>query len=117
MASTNNKNTLGNYSLETKQNNASSNYWLNNEYKQQPVNLAGFGFIQGHLPQSTLSTNAVDIESFLFGINSTNLIKKPDTVFFTPQLKTLNTESVCCQPEHKVILPESFEPLRNQRPF
>ena len=115
MASTRNHNTLGNYVLQKRQNVQTSNYVTTNEYNSQPVNLAGYGFIQGHLPQGVLSSNAVDIESFLFGINSTNLTNdKPLT--FVPQLNTLNTESVVVE-NRQVILPAPLEPSRNQRPF
>jgi len=93
----------------------SLDYSLSNEYMQQPVKLAGYGFIQGHLPQGVLSSNAVDIESFLFGINSTDLTRnEPKTL--VPQLHTLNNENVIGTGRRDVILPHSFTPQPNQRP-
>lgn len=134
MASTRNKNTAGNYALEMQQNMESSQYSLKNNYVAQPIRLAGYGFLQGHLPQTSLSKNSVDIESFLFGINSTNLAQmqqqnQKEAVqappcnapvsscrFFHPELQHLDYACII-EPPPKVILPAPFHPLLGQRPY
>jgi len=78
MASTRNNNTPGNYRLEqnTYKENAKYNLYTNSAYGEAcHTNLAGVGFIQGHVPWNQLSHNPVQTESFLFGINSTNLVQ------------------------------------------
>lgn len=115
MASTRNNNTLGNYRIEKKQNIEASQYATNNLYSHQPIKMAGYGFIQGHLPLNTMSNNSVDIESFLFGINSTNLTQ-PKDIWFTPELKTLHHESVVKDYNNPVILPAPLICRKNQRP-
>ena len=77
MASTRNKNTQGNYCQDQRQNTQSEAWQLyQNGANGLAVDtrLAGVGLNPGQLPWSTLSYNPVDIETFLFGINSTNLV-------------------------------------------
>ena len=90
MASTRNKNTPGNYCLDQKQYTDSSAWSLyangaNGE--AYDTRLAGNGLNPGQLPWTTLSYNSADIESFLFGINSTNLVNPAPCL--TPELKNL----------------------------
>ena len=78
MASTRNINTPGNYNLEqrTYKENTEYNLYSHSAYGEAGhTNFAGLGLIQGHLPCNKLSHNPVQTESFLFGINSTNLVK------------------------------------------
>ena len=77
MASTRNKNTPSNYCWEQKQYAESRQYttYKNSAYGEAyTTNWAGNGLNPGQLPWNTMSYNAPDIESFLFGINSTNLV-------------------------------------------
>ena len=77
MASTRNKNTPGNYCLDQRQFTEMRNWSLyeNSSHGQAfDTKLAGNGLNPCQMPWTTLSHNPADIESFLFGINSTNLV-------------------------------------------
>ena len=115
MASTSNKNTVGDYLAEQKAYKQQVNYCTNKEYAiATPSLLAGCGLIQGRLPDTILANNPNDIESSLFGIGSTNLVdpKKP----VVPDIKTLNALSIV---DRKVplIMPRDLRLEPNQRPF
>ena len=77
MSSTRNINTPGNYNLEQNTYHQSERY---NLYKNSSCGeaynqrLAGIGLLPGQVPWSQLTNNPVNTESFLFGINSTNLV-------------------------------------------
>lgn len=83
MSSTRNINTPGNYKLEENKNyqyekyNLYQNSSYGEAYNQQ---LAGIGLLPGKVPWTQLSNNPVNTESFLFGINSTNLVN-PSPIF------------------------------------
>jgi hypothetical protein len=116
MASTRNKNTPGNYCLEQRQETGQESWRL---YKNgangtaYDTRLPGNGLNPGQLPWTTLSHNPADIESFLWGINSTNLVNPAPPL--TPQFKCLKTANVF---ETKpVIMPIPQAIPRNQRPF
>lgn len=116
MTSTRNKNTPGNYMLEQKQNMRRVNY---DNYKHSPHGLAyrsetpAVGINHGHMPRDTLSKNPIEIESMLFGINSTNLVnpQKPPT----PRLKTLPEREFFERPTLIMPLPLTIE--SKQRPL
>ena len=96
MASTRNKNTKGNYNLEQRNHTLSSSYKL---YPNSSHGVAydtkqpGNGLNPGQLPANQLSHNSTDIESFLFGINSTNLVT-PVTTVMTPELTKLSNANI-----------------------
>jgi len=116
MASTRNKNTPGNYCLDQKQYTDSSAWTLyaNGAYGQAyDTRLAGNGLNPGQLPWTTLSYNPADIESFLFGINSTNLVNPAPCL--TPELKCLKTANIFKMPD--VIMPVPLVVSKSQRPF
>ena len=115
MASTRNKNTSGNYCLQQR------------EYKQQDdwrlykngangfaydTRLPGNGLNPGQFPWQTLSHNPADIESFLFGINSTNLVNPAPPL--TPELICLQNANVFEKPT--IYMPEPLSVSKNQRP-
>jgi hypothetical protein len=116
MASTRSKNTPGNYCLEEKEYQHSRNYTLypNSQYgAAYDTRLPGTGLLPGQIPGNQMSKNAPDIESFLFGINSTNLVNPAHA--FTPELKNL-----CCANIYKkgpIYIPEPLVIEGNQRPF
>jgi hypothetical protein len=116
MASTRNKNTPGNYCLEQRQYLNQQNYKL---YPHSQYGLAyntqlpGNGLLPGKLPRDKLSYNAVDTESFLFGINSTNLVN-PAPVF-VPEIAQLQTANVFTK--GPVYVPEPLVIEKNQRPY
>ena len=116
MASTLNKNTPGNYCLDQKQNTQSESWQLYTNGANglaYDTRLAGTGLVQGQMPWSTLSHNPVDIETFLFGIGSTNLVNpvKP----LTPELKCLNSANLFKKQD--VIMPIPLAASKTQRPF
>jgi hypothetical protein len=115
MASTRNKNTRGDYCLEQRAYQQQSSYSTNREYAFAPRTMnPGDGLLQGQLPNTALSGNPNDIESFLFGIGSTNLVQPQAPV--TPELKQLPELSII---DRKVplIMPKEFVIEDNQRPF
>lgn len=116
MASTRNKNTLGNYANEQRQYSQGENYVLyeNSQYgTAYDTKLPGNGLLAGQLPCNTLSHNAMDTESFLFGINSTNLVKPAPC--FVPEIKRLETTHIF---ENKpILMPEPLVIEKYQRPY
>jgi hypothetical protein len=116
MASTRNKNTRGNYCLDQRQNTGSEAWQLYhngaNGYAYN-TRLAGNGLNPGQLPWYTLSHNPADIESFLFGINSTNLVNPAAPL--TPELKYLQSANIFEKPD--IIMPVPLVVPKNQRPF
>ena len=116
MASTRNKNTHGNYCQDQRQNTQSEAWQLyQNGANGLAVDtrLAGVGLNPGQLPWSTLSYNPVDIETFLFGINSTNLVNPAPAL--TPELKCL--KSVNLFKRQDIIMPVPLVVSKSQRPF
>jgi len=116
MASTRNKNTPGNYCLEQKQYQHSSGYTLypNSQYgAAYNTRLPGNGLLAGQVPWNKLSYNASDTESFLFGINSTNLVNPAPC--FVPEIAKL--DSVNIYQKGNIYLPEPLVIEKNQRPF
>jgi len=116
MASTRNRNTPGNYCLEQRQYQQSENYTLypNSQYgAAYNTRLAGNGLLPGQIPWNKLSYNAADTESFLFGINSTNLVNPAPC--FVPEITKL--DSVNIYDKGYVSIPEPLVIEKNQRPF
>jgi hypothetical protein len=117
MASTRNKNTRGNYCLEEIANAHSRTYTI---YKNSGCNeayntqLPGNGLNPAQIPWNKLSYNAVDIESFLFGVNSTNLVE-PKAPCLTPELKVLSSANI--YENEPTYVPEPLVVENNQRPF
>jgi hypothetical protein len=115
MASTRNKNTLGDYNLEQSEFKHSEKYKLysNSQYgSAYHTNLPGNGLLPGQIDCRNLSNNYSDIESFLFGINSTNLVNPVGPL--VPDLKHLKTVNIYKKPI--IYLPEPLIVERNQRP-
>ena len=115
MASTRNKNTPINYSLEEAR---FKNFETYNLYKNgsggEAVNtrLAGDGVIQGAVPWNKLSHNPADVESFLFGIGSTNLVNPMKC--FTPEL--VQNETINFFKKAPTYIPEPLIVEKSQRP-
>jgi len=116
MASTRNKNTAINYAQEA------------NHYQSAHQNLmyphashgsaydtkwAGNGLNPGQLPWNTLSSNSADIESFLMGINSTNLINPAKPL--RPDLYNLSSADIF--KKEPVYMPDPMVVERGQRPL
>jgi len=71
------------------------------------------GIMPSQMPRELFSRNSIDIESALFGINSTNLVETQKPV--VPQLKTLPNVSFFGQ--MKLIMPDPLVVEKFQRPF
>jgi hypothetical protein len=116
MASTRNRNTPGNYCLEQREYGQSQNYTLypNSQYgAAYDTKLAGVGLNPAQIPGNKLSVNTADIESFLFGINSTNLVNPVPC--FQPELKKLESANIFNK--EPTIMPVPLVIDGNQRPF
>lgn len=75
--------------------------------------LPELGFNASYLPNHVLSSNAIDIESDLFGVGSSNLeIKKTPVV---PKTHRLPIQSFFERPD--IIIPNEFVLEQNQRPI
>lgn len=95
MASTRNKNTVGNYKLEQQQYKESEQYklYINSQYGEAvSTMLPGNGLNGAQIPMNKLSHNPIQIESFLFGINATNLVNPEPCL--VPELKKLDTFNI-----------------------
>jgi hypothetical protein len=115
MSCTRNKNTMIDYQQEEMRKKKMMQYSLSHGGNND-VQYAGDGFLQGRMFASQLSHNSVDIESNLFGINSTNLVF-PATTHFQPQLKSNVSTSHLYQKQNTIYMPEPLVIERNQRPF
>ena len=118
MASTRNNNTPGNYCLQQRSYHEASTYLT---YKNgangyaYDSRLPGNGLLAGQVPMPLLSRNAADIESFLWGVNATNLVE-PQRTPFVPEL-TPPTESANLYTKETVWLPEPLAVQKGQRPL
>jgi hypothetical protein len=116
MASTRNRNTPINYAQEQRQFREAKDYALYEHSfcgSAYDTRLPGNGLNPAQIPGNQLSSNASDIESFLFGINSTNLVKPADPL--TPELKYLPSANVF--DKGPVLMPEPLVVPKGQRPF
>lgn len=116
MASTRNKNTSGNYAAEQAMYLNRYNFFDYNESNfygvPQTTHFAGNGLIGMKAPHRNLSDNYCDVESFLFGIGSTNLANPQAPI--VPSIKQMQSLDICDRVPF--ILPEDFVHLTNQRP-
>ena len=103
MASTRNRNTEGNYKLEQDINIGQGKYFTY-ENSRVPVQTLypGNGLLMGQVGYSGLAYNGTDIESFLRGIGSTNLVE-PNTEPI-PQYKSLKSLNLFVH--NPTIIPE-----------
>ncbi len=116
MASTRNRNTSGNYCLEQREYKNSEQYTLypNSQYgAAYNTRLPGNGLNPAQIPWNKLSYNAPDIESFLFGINATNLVNPAPPL--VPELAKLNSANI--YDKEPTYIPEPLTIEKNQRPY
>jgi hypothetical protein len=111
MASTRNKNDIGNYTAEQYSRIAQREYLLYEN--QSATHLAGDGLLAGQMGSMNLSYNYTDIDSFLKGIGSTNLVVPSGPV--EPQIKEIPFLSV--MDRMPLIVSEPLKPIRDQRPL
>ena len=116
MASTRNKNTPGNFCLFLKQNYGIEDWQL---YKHggngiaYDTRLPGNGLNPAQIPWNQLSHNAADTESFLLGINTTNLVNPAPC--FVPEITQLCDVDI--YKKGPVFVPEPLTIEKNQRPL
>ena len=114
MASTRNRNMLGDYKLEQFGNRQINFYILNKDsVESKDTMVPEFGINYGRVNNKLLSHNACDIESSLFGINSCNLENPQPSV--TTKNKSL--KSVSFFKKHNVLMPNDFANILNDRPM
>jgi len=116
MASTRNRNTRGDYALEEQKYKLSKNY-NNYLYAAQGCafqpSIPTIGITPSRMPRHTLSNNPIDIETMLFGINSTNLVNPQKPI--KPELKRIPTSVFFNRlPVH---MPKPLVVENNQRPY
>ena len=116
MASTRNINTKSDYCLQQRSYQSARNY---TDYKYSQYGAAYepaipcVGYMPSHMPRNTLSSNSVEIESALFGINSTNLVNPQPPV--KPNLNTIPMKQFFQRTP--LIMPKPLVIENNQRPF
>ena len=111
-----NKNTPSDYCLQQRSYKYSLKYneYVNSQIKRAYNNaLPCMGIMPSHMPREAFSKNSVEIESSLFGINSTNLVNPQQPVI--PNLKTL--PEVSYFDRLPMYMPESLVIETDQRPF
>lgn len=116
MASTRNINTPNDYCIKNKEwsNILDYNLYKNSAYGVSVSNAySQAGMNMGKIPRDILSKNPIEIESSLFGINSTNLVNPSKPV--VPQLNNLPTAHFFDR--LPVYMPEPLIIEKNQRPF
>ena len=116
MASTRNNNTKGDYCLQQNSYKHSLDY---NEYKYSQAGRAYenaipcVGIMPSHMPREAFSKNSVEIESSLFGINSTNLVNPEKPI--VPQLTKM--PEISYFDRLPIYMPEHMVVQTDQRPF
>jgi hypothetical protein len=116
MASTRIRNCSGDYALEQQSYTFArkyNNYHHSSQGAAYQPSIPTIGMTPSHMPWNTLSKNPVDIETMLFGINSTNLVNPQKPI--KPQLKKVPT-SVFFE-RLPVHMPKPLVIEHNQRPY
>ena len=116
MASTRNINTPGDYDLEQWSLNRqfdSITYTYGAAGRPHLNYLAGNGLLMGPMPSRQLSDNYCDVESYLRGIGSTNLVKPQTPV--VPELLSLKSLNIIETPKLQIPTPLYIE--GGQRPL
>tara|TARA_B100001059_G_scaffold232058_1_gene269168 strand:- start:2519 stop:2872 length:354 start_codon:yes stop_codon:yes gene_type:complete len=114
MASTRQKNSLGDYALEKakyeKQKTHALYPYRRISYK---TTLPDAGINVGQVPNSQLSGNAIDVESRLYGIGASNVIEPQESL--RPDIYLLPNTSFF--ERQTTFMPEPLVVEKNQRPF
>jgi len=115
MASTSSKNNEGNYLLEQTGNSSFCDYltsYKNNFGNPNITHFAGDGILHGRVASKNLSSNACDIESQLFGIGTSNMVKTKNTVI--PMIH--NTKTLNMIDRLPIMIPQPLVIEKAQRP-
>jgi hypothetical protein len=116
MTSTRNKNTPSDYNIRNKAYDKSREwieYTHSSNGKAYETFLPNLGFNPSYMHRSEFSSNSIDIETSLFGINSTNLVKPAAKTI--PHLKTIPYFNYF--ENTPLIMPEKLVVQRFQRPY
>ena len=116
MSSTRNINSRGDYNLEQRDFGRSRNYngYLHaSQGRAFAQSIPEIGYNPSGMPRDTLSKNPIEIESWLFGINSTNLVKPRKPV--KPELKQIPTSFFFDR--LAIHMPKPLVVENNQRPY
>jgi hypothetical protein len=116
MTSTRNKNTSSNYCLEQRNNTLMYDYTeYNHSQYGAPYSVAipCLGIMPSYMSRDTLSYNSIDIESYLKGTGSTNLVNPQSPI--KPLYKNINVISYFDRLE--LLMPEPLIVENNNRPF
>jgi hypothetical protein len=117
MAATRNKNSAGDYHLQTRENGkfVDSMLYENSAWGvQNATYLAGDGVFASRIPYTKLSNNGVDIESFLRGTHSVDLDTPSASFFPIPELKQMKSLSMYKKPD--LVMPVPLVVEKGQRP-
>lgn len=107
MASTRNINTPGNYEAEQVSLKHDADYKVYEGYSRPAeVCLPGDWILSGRMAPQTLSYNPTDIESTLFGINSTNLVDCFPPPLVKPEIKMLPSLNMSTKKQVIVMEPK-----------
>ena len=113
MSSTRNKNTPGNYKLEQRSLDQHADYITHiQSVKAAQTHFPGSGLLTGLHAPSELSRNSCDIESFLYGIGTTNLVE----TYQRPVAEIRKLQSLDMIDRIPMIIPEPLAVTQNQRP-
>ena len=116
MASTKNKNTTSDYCLQQRDFRGIFTHvtYVNAQNGKAYVDaLPEIGYLPTYMSRESFSKNSVDIESSLFGINSTNLVNPAPN--FNPE--PLLPNYVNLYNPNPTIMPKPLVIEKNQRPF
>ena len=116
MASTRNKNTSLDYKLEENKNKDFENHYLYlHSSAGRPITecMPSVGYIASHMSRDALANNPIDIESSLYGIGSSNLVKPLEPV--VPSIRSMDFKDFFERPK-AVIMPFPLVYENNQRP-
>ena len=114
---TRNRNTESDYKLErgVNQNLQQHNLYIHSSAGRPTSEcMPSVCYTPSHMSRDALSNNSVDIESALYGIGSTNLVKPCEPV--TPQIRNLELKDWFDRPK-EVIMPYPLVLNNNERPF
>jgi len=117
MASTSNLNYIGNYEAEQRQyrDHLAFQQYINSSSGQAYTNnLPGIGLLAGQVYSGNLSRNNIDVESFLRGTSTVNLIQPELSTNVKPNLIDLDTLNI--HEKLPVIIPKNLVIEPNQRP-
>jgi len=118
MTSTSNRNYSGNYDAEQRQyrDHLAFQQYLNSASGQAFTNnLPGTGLLAGQVYSGNLSTNNIDVESFLRGTGTVNLVQPELSTNVKPDLTQLDSLNI--HEKLPIILPRNLKIEENQRPL